>query len=202
MLPERRLILVRHARSSHVHTGWIDAAGFRAWREAYEAAGIVDGQRPPADLQALAHRADLVVCSDAPRAIATARLLAGGREVAQSPLMRELDLVGPELGRCRLPLTGWALAVGGRMLALKLRGQYPAAAEAARIDDAAAWLQQLAEEHPLIVAVTHGSFRRQLAGRLVRAGWHAEPGRRSMRHWSAWAFTRHARPHTPGTSVT
>jgi broad specificity phosphatase PhoE len=190
--PERRLVLVRHARSSHVQTGWIDAAGFRAWREAYEAAGIVDGQRPPADLEALARQAGAVVCSDAARAVATARLLAGGREVLQSPLLRELDLVGPELGRCRLPLTGWALAVGSRMLALKLRGQYPPAAEAARIDAAATWLQRLAAEHALIVAVTHGSFRRQLANRLVRAGWRADPGRRSMRHWSAWAFTRHS----------
>jgi hypothetical protein len=37
---EGRVALVRHARSSHVHVGWITASGFRAWREAYEAAGI------------------------------------------------------------------------------------------------------------------------------------------------------------------
>ena len=32
---ESRVALVRHARSAHVHTGWIDATGFRAWQEAY-----------------------------------------------------------------------------------------------------------------------------------------------------------------------
>jgi hypothetical protein len=109
-------------------------------------------------------------------------------------LLRELDLEGPALGALRLPLAGWAVAVGGRMLALKLRRRYPTAAEAARVHDAAAWLEQLARQHSLIVAVTHASFRRQLAARLVRTGWQAEPGRRSLRHWSAWFFKRPVNP--------
>ena len=185
---EGRIALVRHARSSHVHTGWIDAAGFRAWREAYEAAGIHEGERVPAHLERLAARAGLVVSSDAPRAVASARLLAPGREIDVSPLLRELDLQGPHLGRLRLPLAAWALAVGGRTLLLTLRRRHPSAAEQDRVDKAAAWLEELAARHSLILAVTHASFRRQLARRLLQTGWRAEPGRRSLRHWSAWFF--------------
>jgi len=110
--PERRLALVRHARSAHVHTGWINTTGFRAWREAYEAAGIREDERIPADLERLAASADLVLASDAPRAMASARLLAPGREILVSPLLRELDLEGPNLGGLPLPLAAWALAVG------------------------------------------------------------------------------------------
>lgn len=187
---EGRVALVRHARSSHVHAGWIDAAGFRAWRETYEAAGIRDDERVPAPLEQLAARADLVLSSDAPRSIASARLLAPGREIVVSPLFRELDLEGPALGGIRLPLRAWAVAVGGRTLLRTLRRQYPSAAEAARIDDAAAWLEELAAQHPLIVAVTHAMFRRRLSTRLLQAGWQAEPGRRSLRPWSAWLFRR------------
>jgi len=193
---EPRIALVRHARSAHVHTGRIDATGFRAWRDAYEDAGIPEGERVPGHLNHLASRADLVVASDAPRAIATARLLAPGREITVSPLLRELDLESPNLGGLRLPLTAWAFAVGGRILLQTLRRQYPSAAEATRIHSAAAWLEDLATKHSLIIAVTHASFRRQLASRLVKAGWQAEPGERSVRHWSAWVFRRplEARP--------
>ena len=166
--------------------------GFRAWREAYEATGIRDDETVPAHLEQLAGRAGLVVASDAPRAVASARLMAPQHEIIVSPLLRELDLESPRLGRFRLPLAAWALAVGGRTLVLTLRGRHPSAAEAARIHSAASWLEGLAAQHSLIVAVTHASFRRQLATRLVQAGWQAEPGRRSLQHWSAWLFGRKA----------
>ncbi len=185
-----RVVLVRHARSSHVHSGWITSSGFRAWREAYEAAGIREDERVPDHLAQIAPKADLVLSSDAPRAVATARLLAPGREIVVSPLLRELDLEGPSLGELRLPLMAWAFAVGGRTLFMILRRQYPSAAEAARINNAAAWLEELAARHSLIVAVTHASFRGRLSTRLAQTGWRPEPGRRSLQHWSAWFFRR------------
>src|SRR5262245_33693404 len=107
-----RVALVRHARSSHVHTGWISASGFRAWREAYEAAGIRADERVPAHLGQMVDHADLVLSSDAARAVASARLLAPGREIVVSPLLRELDLEGPALGGLRLPLRSEERRVG------------------------------------------------------------------------------------------
>ena len=187
---EGRVALVRHAPSSHVHTGWITASGFRAWREAYEAAGIREGQHPPVHLEQLVGRAALVLSSDAARAVASARLLAPGRDIVVSPMLREFDLESPSLGRLRLPLRGWAVAVGWRNLLLALRRKYPSAEEAARVNNAAAWLEDLAAQHSMIVVVTHASFRRQLSARLVQTGWQAEPGRRSSQHWSAWLFRR------------
>jgi broad specificity phosphatase PhoE len=181
-----RVALVRHGRSSHAHRGWVTARGFQAWREAYEAAGIRPGERVPPQLAELVREAELVVSSDAPRAVASARLLAPGREIVTSPLLRELDLESPRLGGVRLPLAAWALAVGGRTLVHSLPRRYPSAAEAARLLEAAAWLDQLARQRSLIVAVTHASFRRQLSARLGQRGWRAEPGRRSLRPWSAW----------------
>src|SRR4029453_6740877 len=70
-----RLALVPHGRSAHVHPGWIDPDGFGRWRLACEEAGLVDAERARAALVRLAGEAGLVVCSDAPRAVASARLL-------------------------------------------------------------------------------------------------------------------------------
>lgn len=190
---ESRIALVRHGRSAYVHAGWIDTAGFRAWRAAYEAADILEDERVPADLERLAASADLVLASDAPRATASARRLAPGREIVASPLLRELDLEAPNLGGLPLPLAAWALAVGVRTLFLTLRRQYPSAPEVARIDRAAAWLEELSAQNFLTVAVTHASFRGQLSRLLLQKGWQAEPGRRSLQPWSSWFFRRNAR---------
>ena len=184
-----RLALVRHGRSAHVHRGWIDHGGFGRWRAAYEAAGLGEAERAPDELVRLAAEAGLVVSSDAPRAVASARLLAPGREIAASPLLRELELQAPDLRCLRLPLIGWALAIGSRNLWLAVRSGYPPASELARVDEAADWLADLAARHRFMVAVTHASVRRQLAIRLVGRGWRAHGEQRSFRHWSAWLFS-------------
>jgi broad specificity phosphatase PhoE len=188
---QARIALVRHGQSAHVHAGWIDAAGFRAWRQAYEAAGIRPDERVPAALRGLVDGTAAVVCSDAARAMASARLLAPGHELVISPLLRELALEGPALGGLRLPLLAWALAVGGRNAVLRLRGRHPSAAEVARIDAAAVWLEVLTVERaPNVVAVTHASFRMSLFARLLQRGWKPEPGRRTLKPWSAWVLRR------------
>lgn len=157
---------------------------------AYEAAGLAAHERAPAWLAALTAQADLVLASDAPRAVDSARVLAPGRALVVSALLRELALAGPHLGGLRLPLEAWALAVGAHLLVASLRRRHPAPAEALRIGAAATWLTTRAHEHTLTVAVTHAALRRQLAHRLVQLGWEAEPGRRSNRHWSAWFLRR------------
>jgi broad specificity phosphatase PhoE len=169
----------------------MDAGGFRSWRRAYEAAGIAAGEQAPAAVAELAARSRLVVTSDAARAIESARLLSGGRELVVSPLLRELDLDCPSLGQLRLPLPAWALAVGCRMLFRSFRGQHPAAHEVARVAEAASWLDQLCARNSGVVVVTHASFRKRLAARLLELGWQRDAGQRTLKHWSTWSFQRH-----------
>lgn len=188
------LLLVRHGRSAHRHSGWVDHAGFRAWREVYEAAGIDADHPPPRRLARLTESAARVVASDAPRAAESARRLAPGRELELSPLLRELDLDAPDLGSLRLPLALWAVAVGLQMLRLSFGKGYPAPPERSRVEAAREWLEKRAEGGGLVIAVTHASLRRQLALHLVRAGWQPRDLRRSAAPWSSWRFVR------PGTS--
>lgn len=194
---DRRIALVRHARSAHLHKGWINAHGFAAWREAYEAAGIAPDQPIPTGLAELVREAAVVASSDAPRAVATAEQLVSPRPVEYSSLLRELELKGPKLAGLRLPLPVWALAVGLHAFALSLRGQFPSAEEVARIREASLWLQDLAASRGLTVAVTHGSIRREIYRDLLHSGWHPEPGPRTIRHWSAWVLRHGPHPSRP-----
>jgi broad specificity phosphatase PhoE len=184
------IILIRHGRSAHVQTAWIDTQGFHRWRDAYEAAGILPTEVPPDEVWERARRAGIVVASTAPRAVESARLLAEGREVITSPLLRERELSPPSL-RVRLPLAGWALAYGAQWLfrALTSRPHAPEA-EVARAREAAEWLTELARRHGGVAVVTHASFRALLAGTLMAEGWKGDGARRRSRHWSAWSFSR------------
>jgi broad specificity phosphatase PhoE len=187
MTNEPTIVLIRHGRSAHVHAGWIDLAGFQRWRAAYEAAGIDPLDRPPAPLQALASTAGAIVTSDIPRAVESARLLAPGAQLLVSPLLRELALVPPNLRRIRLPLLGWALTYGLRML---VRGRgHVTADEEERARQAATWLAGLAREHGHVAVVTHHTFRSVLAKELQSRSWHAAIPRRKSAHWSAWILT-------------
>jgi broad specificity phosphatase PhoE len=163
-----------------VHSGWIDRDGFLRWREAYENAGIDPREAAPATLRALAAGSGVVVASNVRRAIESAQHLSD-REIVTSPLLRELDLVPPRLGRLRLPLLGWAIAIG-------IRG-HVTADEKERAGEAIDWLAELAGRHGSVLAVTHGSFRAVAAKELLRRGWQLDPSRRTIRHWSAWTFT-------------
>lgn len=184
-MSEPRITLVRHGRSAHVHAGWVDLDGFRRWRERYEAAGIDPNDPPPRDLHQLAASAGALVASDLRRAIESAQLLAPGKHVTISPLLRELDLTPPNVP-FRMPLAGWALAYMARWL----RNGLATPAEKNRIDEAARWLTSLADTHATVVAVTHHSLRGLLAEALTRDGWTSTIPRRKSSHWSAWTFDR------------
>jgi broad specificity phosphatase PhoE len=172
-----QITLVRHGRSAHVHTGWLDFDGFLRWREAYERAAILETEIAPPELCALAAKATTLVASNAPRAIASAEKLAPGREVLVTPLVRELELQPPRLLGLKWPGIVW-------MLAFAVRGLKPTEAEAARVREAAKLLHNFGDA----VVVTHGAVRPAIARELVKLGWHQGGARRSH-HWSAWTLT-------------
>jgi len=175
------LYLVRHGRSAHVHRGLVDLAGIARWREAYEAAGIVEHEQPPVELTKLAAESGVIVASPAARAVQSARMLAN--DVAISPLLHELELAPPRIRGIRMPLIGWAIAIG-------LRSLMRPKSELQRVEAAADWLSELAEQHGSVLAVTHASFRTALSRQLIARGWRRDaPGGRS-RHWSVWSFER------------
>jgi broad specificity phosphatase PhoE len=186
---DRKITLVRHGRSAHVHTGWVDLEGFLRWRQMYEAAGIDAGDAPPVALREVSAAAGLIVASDIRRAVESARLLAPDARIEVSPLFRELALVPPRVGGLRMPMVGWALAYGVRMLVHKAGHVTPAEEERAR--EAVRWLEERVAEHGSVVVVTHASFRWLLAKTLRAEGWRGDlPRRRRSAHWSAWEFVR------------
>ena len=179
------IALVRHGLSAHVHTGRVDLEGYQLWRDAYEAAGVDPREVPPHELQELAMRCGVLVASDSPRALQSAQLLAPGREVITSPLLRELDLSPPNLRGVRLPLIGWAVLIGLRTALRRVDAR-----EHERVRAAADWLIELADAHGDVVVVTHAMIRAKVADELQSREMQRTVPRGKMRHWSAWVITR------------
>ncbi|HET7459688.1 MAG TPA: histidine phosphatase family protein [Longimicrobium sp.] len=186
-----RILLIRHGRSAHVSPGGLlDRVAIERWRTAYDASGIVDDCHPPAALVAEVARADAVAASDLPRAIASAQRLAPGREVAVSPLFREVPLPIPASAVLRAPFAAWGTLIYLRWAADLLLHRHPAADARERARAAAAWCREAclgAAPGSAVAVVTHGAFRRMLAQRLVAEGWRREGGR-GYAHWSVWRF--------------
>jgi broad specificity phosphatase PhoE len=185
----RRLVLVRHGESSHVHRGGLlGAADVQRWRDAYDLAGISDRSAPPPALMRRVAEASGIIASDLPRAISSAQRLANGRSIATSSLLREIPIPIPDLS-VRIPLAAWGAAMHLAWSYRIVRGRDATPEHLARVSAAASWLRDAIEPGVTIV-VTHGVFRRLLGQELVRSGWTSEGRERGYAHWSAWTFAR------------
>jgi broad specificity phosphatase PhoE len=195
-MADLELLLVRHGRSAHVETGWIDVEGVRRWMAAYDAAEIMPDHAPPPELEALARDASLIVASDLPRTVASAIRLAPERDIVRTPLLREAPMETPErplrgFGGIRLPLRVWGVLWGTQWIASWLWNAEPPGigpAERARAEQAADLLVAQAQDAGgRVVVVTHATFRVVLARALARRGWRG-PDQRPYHEWSAWRY--------------
>jgi len=188
----RRLLLVRHGHSAHVHDGsWIDLPAARRFEQLYDAASIRDDSHPPAELLALSKTADVLMASDLPRAVASIARLASGQEPLISPLLRELYFEIPAWGP-RLPILAWdALFHAWWSVRMAVDTRHP---ELERARAAAEWVD--ANATGLTIAVTHGGFRRLLARQLSARGWKIRGPASSFANWSAWELIRAAEAGT------
>ena len=187
-----RILLVRHGPSSHVHDGrWLRHREVHEFEDAYDAAGILEDNMPPAELLDVAKGAELIVASDLPRAIVSADRLAPRRDVVHSPLLREIRLEPPRWVPVALPIAAWD-ALSHAQWSLRLlagtRNEFARRGEAAAV-----WLEQHARSSRTIVVVTHAGFRRILASRLIARGWRGDLLTRKDRYanWSSWELAQH-----------
>lgn len=165
-------------------------ADMHAWRDGYDAAGIVAEDAPPPQVTELVRDADLVIASDLARAIESAKRLTTAHQIRISPEMREAPADVPRWIRVPLPRAVWEWTMVVRWGYRILRGTDAPPEHLARAMRAAGWLDDLSAEHAHIVVVTHGVFRRLLARQLESIGWRADGARRTYAHWSIWSLSK------------
>ena len=91
-----RIITVRHGRPDLARDLTISAREYGDWWTQYDASGLAADERPPQGLLALAEGATTILSSTLPRAIETARHIAGvNRSVPADPIFVEAPLPPP-----------------------------------------------------------------------------------------------------------
>jgi broad specificity phosphatase PhoE len=183
------LHLVRHGHSAFVHDGrWMNPDDVARFDREYDARGIRDDSLPPPALIETAAQAAVIAASDLPRAIASARRLAPGREPDVSPLLREIELeTSPWMPRvARLPVVAWD-AINFARWSYRLLTQSDHAF-VRRADAAVDWLLERMNGDSTVLVITHGGFRRLLDARLIARGWLRVPGPLSYANWSSWSY--------------
>lgn len=184
------LLLIRHGPSANVPPSralaWRDV---ERWRVHYDAAGLKRTAVPPRELVQQVHGAEVLLASDLPRARESAELIAKGRTVIATPLLREASLRIPRWPT-RLPFGFW-----GALIYLSWKAGTPwrrtgDSADLERVRAAAAFVGERIALGSVGVAITHGVFRALLASELKRSGWRETARRGGYGHWSAWTFSR------------
>ncbi|MBI1339203.1 histidine phosphatase family protein [bacterium] len=169
-----RIIIVRHGRPALNRDAGprLDWRGYREWWSAYEEGSLAPGQSPPQSLLDAAANATVILSSARPRAIETARAIAGDRTVEPDPAFNEAALPPPHLpsGFRRLPRT-WNKFARLAWMFGHADGEEPKQQAHVRAAAAACTLAARAKSEGDVVLAAHGWFNRMLRPYLQRLGW-------------------------------
>jgi broad specificity phosphatase PhoE len=179
-----RIVLVRHGRPAIDGGERTSHHGFRAYIDAYEAAGLDPESVPPEELQDLVKELAAVYTSGSPRAQDSARALAPGAELIADPLFEEAPLASPRIPLLKLGVPAWAVMsrilwhVGYHPEIENYRRAKQRAKRAADI------LSAKAQSEGTTVLVAHGYFNAMIGRELSRRGFR-KTGSHRVRFWNA-----------------
>jgi broad specificity phosphatase PhoE len=164
------IVIVRHGRPHVDRSVWIDHRGYREWWADYDRAGLHPDEKPPEKLIRLAEASDVIYASTLARAIHTAEMVAGGREVVTDPIFVEAPLPPPPVWGKRRPGHWGVLARMAWWLGRHENGESRKQAEV-RAEAAVATLTAQALRGQNVLLCAHGWFNRMMRPVLRAQGW-------------------------------
>lgn len=176
------IVITRHGQPHADRTVRIDRDGYREWWRGYDLARLHPDEKPPESLVRLAEASDVIFASTLPRAIHTAELVAGGREIITDPVFVEAPLPPPGLIGKHSPRAWGVWARASWMLGGHEDGESLADAEL-RAEAAVATLSAQALRGSNVLLCAHGWFNRMMRPVLRRQGWR-EVEDKGDKYWS------------------
>lgn len=176
-----RIILMRHGKPDLADSKSLASHEFHQWISAYNHAPLCEQSAPNAEVQRIANKCALTVCSHLRRSQESAQRL--GLTIFHSDeIFREMEMPHGKLYLPKLPPAFWAVLFRCLwFLGYRCNSEsFSAARQRAVI--AAQQLQDLARQHESVIFIGHGLFNRFVAKELRRKGWRgsANPG---ARYW-------------------
>ena len=164
------IVITRHGMP-HVDRGVrIDHRGYRDWWANYDLSGLHPDEKPPEKLLRLAESSDVIYASTLQRAIHTAQMVAGGRDIITDPVFVEAPLPPPPIWGHRSPGAWGVWARAAWMLGRHEDGESREEAEV-RAQAAVSTLTAQALRGQNVLLCAHGWFNRMMRPILRRQGW-------------------------------
>jgi broad specificity phosphatase PhoE len=182
--PTLRIILIRHGQPAIALRPRTSHRGFRAYIDAYEAAGLDPASMPPQELRDLVKELEAVFSSDRPRSRESAAALAPHAILTADPLFAEAPLASPPIPLLSMGVPSWAVVarllwhVGYHPEIENVRQAKRRAAQAADI------LIDSARATGAAALVAHGYFNMMIGRQLRRRGF-SWRGSHRVRYWNA-----------------
>ena len=164
------IVIARHGQPHADRTVRIDRRGYREWWAGYDRAGLHPDEKPPAALQRLAEKSDVIYASTLQRAIHTAQMVAGGREIVTDPVFVEAPLPPPPLWGKRRPGAWGVWSRAAWWMGMHERGETRQQTEV-RAEAAVATLTAQALRGQNVLLCAHGWFNRMMRPVLKAQGW-------------------------------
>jgi broad specificity phosphatase PhoE len=184
-----RILLIRHGQPHIALSPRTGHAGFAAYIDAYEEAGLLPSNLPPEELRELVRELDHVFTSGRPRSQQSAAALASHAELIADPLFAEAPLAAPRIPLLNMRVPKWAVV--SRILWHV--GFHPgienARAAARRAVRAADILIARARRSGATALVAHGYFNWMIGRELARRGF-ARTGSHQARYWNTVTYER------------
>ncbi len=185
------ITIARHGEPAIARDVRLNAQGYEAFWADYEVGGLKHEQAAPEHLSETAGKADVVFVSTRRRALESARILVGNREVFQDVRLIEAPLPAP-------PFPAF-LRMSPRLWGFFARfwwwwfnhhkGQETKAQASARAHAMAAEISAVADEGKQVLVIAHGFYNAMLGVELRRLGWRKTWGR----GWKYWSTRRYER---------
>lgn len=164
------IVITRHGMP-HVDRGVrIDHRGYRDWWANYDLSGLHPDEKPPEKLLRLAESSDVIYASTLQRAIHTAQMVAGGRDIITDPVFVEAPLPPPPIWGHRSPGAWGVWARAAWMLGRHEDGESREEAEV-RAQAAVSTLTAQALRGQNVLLCAHGWFNRMMRPILRKQGW-------------------------------
>ena len=175
-------------------SGWVDAVGFKRWRDVHDDAGLDPTDSVPGGVLSVVAKSEVIVCSDLRRSVESAHRIAPSRIIVQTALLRESNLPIPSWLPIRLPVAAWDALIHIQWGVQILQRADTSIDDLRRAEQVLTWLGNQEQFNGAVAVVTHGVFRRILANRAVKLGWTELTRRRSYKYWSVWSFLKPFQP--------
>ncbi len=175
-----QITLLRHGKPAFELNGTVQACELNKIAESYDLSGITGA--PPNKTQHLSKTHNIVVCSNLPRSLQSAKALGVTKIHSTTPVFRETSIPYFSNGSLKLPVSVWIIVLrslwyfgfsknGESLIAAKTRAKH-----------AAQELIQLAKQHESVLLVGHGFMNYFIAKELQSNNW-LGPKKPARHYW-------------------